>query len=89
MAQGSALNRIIAIQETMPLTPYLNGRAFNPETLKCMGSAFDAACKELGLTDRTDSLTELVAESVIALARVEECDALDLKDRVLRSLSMP
>ena len=73
----------------MPLTPYLNGRSFDPETLKCMGLAFDAACKQLGLKDRTDSLTQVVAESVIALARRDECDPMELKDRVLRSLTKP
>lgn len=73
----------------MPFTPYLHGRSFDPDTLKCMGSAFDAACKQLGLIDRTDPLTQLVAESVIALARRDECDPLELKERVLRSLTRP
>jgi hypothetical protein len=33
----------------MPLTSYINGRSFDLETLKCMGTAFEAAVSSLGL----------------------------------------
>ena len=64
----------------------LDGRSFDPETLKCMGSAFDAACKKLGITDKTDPLTQLVAERVVALARRNFNDPAALSETVLRSL---
>jgi hypothetical protein len=71
----------------VPIVPYLNGRSFDPEMLKCMGSAFEAACKQLGLKDKSDPITEILAERVIALVRPDETDPDALCERVLRSLS--
>jgi hypothetical protein len=49
----------------MPITPFLRGQAFDPETVEVMGKAFVA----LGLTDRADAMTNLVAEKIIELAQ--------------------
>ena len=70
----------------MPLTPYLDGREFDPETLKCIREAFDAACKNLSLTDMEDPFTRIVAERVILLARRGDKNPAALCERVLRSL---
>jgi hypothetical protein len=53
----------------MPITPFLRGQAFDPETVAVMGDAFAEACKALGLKDRNDKMTELVAKHVIKLAQ--------------------
>jgi hypothetical protein len=53
----------------MPITPYLRGEAFDPETLKAMGDAFGQACGALGLKDRSDKLTEMVARHIVEAAR--------------------
>ena len=53
----------------MPITPYLKGQPFDPELVKAMGIAFENACKELGLVDRTDPITSLVARTVIGFAQ--------------------
>lgn len=53
----------------MPITPYLKGQPFDPELVRAMGIAFENACKELGLVDRTDPITTLVARTVIGLAQ--------------------
>jgi hypothetical protein len=51
----------------MPVTPFLKGQAFDPELVEAMGAAFVSTCDALGLTDRTDSITALVAEKIIEL----------------------
>lgn len=53
----------------MPITPFLRGQAFDPDTLKTMGEAFTQACERLGLKDRNDRLTEMVAHHIIQLAQ--------------------
>ena len=53
----------------MPITPFLSGQAFQPETLHNMSTAFEAACERLGLVIRYDPATELVAKIVIKLAQ--------------------
>jgi hypothetical protein len=53
----------------MPITPFLRGRAFDPETVVAMSRAFRSACRALGLRDRDDALNKMVAEYVINLAQ--------------------
>jgi hypothetical protein len=53
----------------MPITPFLRGQAFDPELVAAMGEAFTDTCKALGLTDRDDPITELVAQHIIELAQ--------------------
>ena len=53
----------------MPITPFLRNQAFDPETIEVMSGAFTKACVTLGLKDRSDPLTELVARQIIELAQ--------------------
>ena len=60
--------------------------SFDPETLKCIRQAFDAACQKLSLTDKVDPFTRIVAERVILLARPGEKNPAALCERVVRSI---
>lgn len=53
----------------MPITPFLRGRPFDPETVKVMGAAFVMTCETFGLSDRTNDMANLVAEKIIELAQ--------------------
>jgi hypothetical protein len=53
----------------MPITPFLRGQAFDAETIAVMGAAFTEACQALGLKDRNDQVTELVAKHIIEHAQ--------------------
>jgi hypothetical protein len=53
----------------MPITPFLRNQAFDPETVEVMGKAFVITCEALGLSDRSDAMTKLVAEKIIELAQ--------------------
>jgi hypothetical protein len=53
----------------VPITPFLKGQAFDPELVEAMGTAFVSTCDALGLTDRTDAITTLVAEKIVELAQ--------------------
>jgi len=59
----------------MPITPYLQAQAFEPETTKAMGVAFEKTCRRLGLSLTRDAMTESVAKVIIALAERGETDA--------------
>jgi hypothetical protein len=52
-----------------PIIPFLRDQAFDPETVEAMGKAFVTTCEALGLTNRTDAITRLVAEKIIELAQ--------------------
>ena len=52
----------------MPITPFLKGQAFDPELVNAMAAAFSKTCDALGLTERTDPITAIVAGKIIELA---------------------
>lgn len=53
----------------MPIRPYLQGQAFDPDTVRVMGVAFENACKELGIVDNRDAVTKIIARTVIDMAQ--------------------
>jgi hypothetical protein len=71
----------------MPLTRYLTEGVFEPEEIKVMVAAFDAACQSLGLVDRDDPLIEIVARKVIEVTQTGERDPEQLREVVLLALT--
>jgi hypothetical protein len=69
----------------MPLCAFVHEAEFEPELLASMGIAFAAACEALGLSNKSDKVTELVASRIIALARCGEHDPERLKAAVLKT----
>jgi hypothetical protein len=53
----------------MPITPFLDGAIFAPETKRVMGVAFEMARAALRLSDRSDAVTEILARRIIDLAK--------------------
>jgi hypothetical protein len=51
----------------MPITPFLAGRPFDQDAIDKMSTAFTAVCLKLGLADRSDPATLIVAKKVIEL----------------------
>jgi hypothetical protein len=59
----------------MPLRQFMGDNlAFHPHELAAMTAAFDEALSKLGLSDRKDGITELVARKTIDLAKGGERD---------------
>jgi hypothetical protein len=56
----------------MPITPYLDGAYFDPETKRVMGVAFEAALSALRLADRSDPIVGIVARKIIDRAKAGE-----------------
>ena len=73
----------------MPITPYLQSRVFDPETIRAMGVAFEKACRSLGLSLTRDAMTESVARVIIELAEAGETDAERLYQRTLAHFGKP
>jgi hypothetical protein len=71
----------------MPITPYLDGENFDPETRRVMGVAFEIARAALRLEDRSDPICALVAHKIIELAKGGELNPDLLSERALASLN--
>jgi hypothetical protein len=73
----------------MPITPFLDGFKFEPETKRVMGVAFEMARAALRLTDRTDAISEILARKIIDLAKQGILDPDRLCEQALSDFRNP
>jgi hypothetical protein len=59
--------------------------SFNPEAISIISAAFEKACDALGLSNRRDALTELLAKKVIEAAQAGERDPLRIYQMAMDS----
>ena len=64
----------------------LKNKAFEPEAITMMTSAYADVCRTLGLSDRDHPETNAVAKKVIEFAQRGEHDPVRLRDYVLQAL---
>ena len=50
-------------------TAFLRGHEFDPDTAQAITNALVMTCEALGLSNRDDAMTQLVAEKIIELAK--------------------
>ena len=72
----------------MAIYRLLQFSAFDPDEITRMTAAYEDALRVLGLTDRQDQLTELVAKKIIEIARQGERDSTRLRQRALSDLGI-
>jgi hypothetical protein len=70
----------------MPITPYLNGHYVDAETKRVMGVALELARSALRVPDRSDAITGMIAEKIIALAQAGERNPDLLCEHALKDL---
>jgi hypothetical protein len=61
-------------EETLAIYRMLQGGAFDDRAVKAMGMAYEAALRELRLSDRNDPRTDVIARKIIACAQGGELD---------------
>ena len=70
----------------MPITSFLNGVRFDRETTRIMGVAFEMTRVALGIAERRDDVNEIVAKTIVELAKQGERNPDLLRERTLQSL---
>jgi hypothetical protein len=53
----------------MPITPYLSGQQFDPETKRILGLAFELTCAALRIGECDDGVKQAIADKIINLAK--------------------
>jgi hypothetical protein len=53
----------------MPITSFLDGEQFDPETRRVLGVAFEMTCIALRIGDFDDGVRQAIATKIIELAR--------------------
>jgi hypothetical protein len=72
----------------VPIDPFREQGAFEPEATAAMGEAFDTACKELCEVGRLEMVRKLVAQRIIAVARKGDLDPVCLRAAALSALPL-
>ena len=67
---------------------YLQGQAFDPETIHIMGLAYDKAKRHLHDTGQPELVQEVIAERIIYIAGTGERDPDQLAKRALQALGI-
>ncbi len=68
----------------MSIQSFVKPGEFEPEALATMSEAFEAALKELDDTGQPKLVLEIIAERIIAAARIGERDPVRLRAAALR-----
>jgi len=59
---------------SVPIRPFMQPGAFEPEVIAAMAEAFEAACQALHDTGRAEGVREHIARRIITAAKFGECD---------------
>jgi hypothetical protein len=70
----------------MPITPFLNGERFDPETRRALGVALELVCIGLRVGDCADDVKQAIADKLIAVAKAGERNPDVLCERVLEDI---
>jgi hypothetical protein len=70
----------------MTIHRLLRNTTFGPEEIERLVTAYEETLRALGLKDRSDPITQLVAEKIIAVAQLGIEDPAEISTAVLKGL---
>ena len=62
--------------------------SFGPDEIEVMTAAYEGALIDLGVTNRDDPITELIAKSVVNVTATGVCDPVLIKERAINALGV-
>ena len=71
----------------MAIYKLLQNTAFEPEDIERLVSAYEQTLRALRLKDRSDPITQLVAEKIIAIGRLRIEDPAEISKLALKELT--
>ena len=71
----------------MPIRGMLEQQTFNPEQIAEVVAAFESVLTDLKLVDRTDPITDLVAQIIINCAKQGMFDRVQLHDCAIEAVT--
>jgi hypothetical protein len=73
----------------MAIYRMLQTSPLGPAEISCLVAAYEATLKALGLKDRNDPITELVARKIIEIGETGICDPEQLAQLAIKDLGAP
>lgn len=75
-----------ALSKAMTIHRLLGSTAFGPQEIARLVAAYEATLRTLGLRDRSDPITQLVAEKIIAIGRLGIEDPAEISKLAVKEL---
>jgi len=72
----------------MPIYRRVQDSAFAPEHIQAMVQALEETLTRIGLVNRDDRITQLVAKEIIELAQQGECDPVKLREQAVMAFTV-
>jgi hypothetical protein len=73
----------------MPINQLIKEGKLDPETGAVLNRAFERALRELGLVNRKDAVTDVIAEKVIEIGATDTADPDEIAKAVIKRLNLP
>jgi hypothetical protein len=73
----------------VPINRLLEGAVIQPDQIDTVVSAYEGCLKAIGLVDRTDPVTEIVARKIIEVVQRGETDPHRICERTMMELGIP
>jgi len=70
----------------MAIYRLLQKSAFGPEEIERMTTAYEDALRVLGLTDRADPMTEILAKKIVEIAQTGERDPMRIRAKAVAAI---
>ncbi|SRR5579871_6207464 len=88
-ARGSAWRNQTAFGDGMTIHNLFKSTPFGPEEIEILVAAYEETLRALGLVQRGDALTEMVAQKIIAIAQTGVRDASLIAKCAIRDFGLP
>jgi len=75
-------------ESTVAIYKLIANGAFGPDEIEVMKSAYEAALIDLGVTDRKDPITDLIAKAIVNVTASGERNPKEVMDRALNALGV-
>jgi len=76
-----------ALSEAMAIYKLIQNTAFEPKDIERLVTAYEQTLRTLRLKDRSDPITQLVAEKIIAIGRLGIEDPAEISGLALKELT--
>ena len=76
-----------ALSQAMAIYKLIQNTAFEPKDIERLVTAYEQTLRALRLKDRSDPITQLVAEKIIAIGRLEIEDPAEISKLALKELT--
>jgi hypothetical protein len=86
---GLKMCKIAHLGGRMTIHRILQNTPFGPEDIKLLVSAHERTLRKLGLKDRNDPLTEMVAKTIIEIRQTGISDPVEISQLAIKQLGLP